>query len=300
MLGNLIAAEWLKIARRPLAWALLAVFLGLLVLYLGLWFLVVGLHEGLFAGGARLQVLGEAQVAQLRRQLSLPGVFGAVLGQVNSTGGILAILLAAGSLGSDFGWGTLRAMLTRAPARGRYLLAKLIALMLALLCGVAAGLALGTLIALGCGAVLGLPQALTGRDLLVLPLGVARSLFVILPYVLITFAATAFGRSALAGVGGGLAFLALDVGAGSLGALGAVSDLLLFVVNLLLLQPNINTLVVANSQLYGLDQSVLASGLNLARLPSQPQAVLVIATYSALSAFAAYRFLAGRDIQGAQ
>lgn len=298
MLGNLIGAEWLKLARRPLARALLAVFLGLLALYLGLWFMVVGLHEGLF-GGARIVALGPAQIDQLKRQLSLPGVFGAVLGQVNSSGGILAIILAAGALGSDFGWGTLRVLLTRAPHRGYYLLAKLIALFLALLLGVGLALLLGAALALLLGGALGLPQSLSGRDLLVLPLGVARALYVILPYVLITFAAAAFGRSALAGVGGGLAFLAVDVGAGSLGALGAVSNLVLLLLNLLL-QPNINTLVVANGQLYGLDQSVLASSLDLSALPSQPQAVLVIAAYSALSALGAYRALAHRDIAGAQ
>lgn len=300
MLGNLIAAEWLKIARRPLTWALLGVFLSLLVLYLGLEFLVVALHEGLFSGGsARLEVLGPEQVEQFKRQLSLPGVFGAVLGQVNSSGGILAIILAAGFLGSDFGWGTLRVLLTRAPDRGRYLLAKLIALQLALLAAVVIALLVGTLIALLCGSALGLPQSLSLRDLALLPLGVARALYVILPYVLITFAAAAFGRSALAGVGGGLAFLAIDVGAGSLGALGAVSNLVLVLVNLLL-QPNINTMVVANSQLYGLDQSVLASSLDLAALPSQLQAVLVIAVYCALAWFGAYRALTKRDISGAQ
>lgn len=298
MLRNLIAAEWLKISRRPLARALLAVFLGLLALYLGLWFMVVGLHEGRF-GGVRVVALGPEQIDQLRRQLSLPGVFGAVLGQVNSSGGILAIILAAGSLGGDFGWGTLRALLTRAPDRGRYLLAKLIALFLALLLGVAAALLLGAALALLLGGALGLPQSVSPRDLAVLPLGVARSLYVILPYVLITFAAAAFGRSALAGVGGGLAFLALDVGAGSLGALGAVSSLVLALLNLLL-QPNINALVVANSQLYGLDQSVLASRLDLSVLPPEPQAMLVIAAYSALSAFGAYRALAHRDVVGAQ
>lgn len=298
MLGNLIAAEWLKLARRPLARALLAVFLGLLTLYLGLWFMVVGLHEGLF-GGVQIVALGPEQIAQLKRQLSLPGVFGAVLGQVNSSGGILAIILAAGSLGSDFGWGTLRVLLTRAPDRGRYLLAKLITLFLGLLLGIGLALLLGAALALLLGGALGVQHRLSARDLLVLPLGVARALYVILPYVLITFAAAAFGRSALAGVGGGLAFLAVDVGAGSLGALGAVSSLVLALLNLLL-QPNINTMVVANSQLYGLDQSVLASGLDLSVLPSQLQAVLVIAAYSALSAFGAYHALAHRDITGAQ
>lgn len=300
MLRNLFAAEWLKLRKRPLTWALLAVFLGLLTLYLGLWALVVALHEGTLAGGrVRIEALRPEQIAEIKRQLSFPGIFGAVLGQLNSTGGILAVILAAGSLGGDFGWGTLRVMLIRAPQRGVYLLAKILALLLALLCGALLALALGSLIGLAASAWLGLPPSAGPRELLALPLGLARALYVILPYLLATLACAAFGRSVLAGVGGGLIFLALDVSAGSLGSLGVVSDLVLALVNLLL-QPNISALVVANSRLFGLNQEVIASGLDLATLPSPLQATLVIAVYCALFGYSAWRSLARRDVTGAQ
>ncbi len=298
MIANLFAAEWLKLRKRPLAWALLAVFLGLLALYLGLWSLVVALHEGAI-GGLRLEALHPVQLAEIKRQLAFPGIFGAVLGQLNSVGGILAVILAAGSLGGDYGWGTLRIMLTRAPNRGAYLLAKLLALLLGLLIGAVAALALGALIALGASAWLGLPSRLGAQELLALPLGLARALYVILPYLLATLAAAAFGRSVLAGVGGGLSFLALDVSAGSLGSLGVVSELALVLVNLLL-QPNINTLVLQNSRLFGLDQGAIASGLDLTALPSPLQAVIVVAVYCALFAYGAWRALARRDVSGAQ
>ncbi len=299
MLGHLFAAEWLKLRKRPLTRVLLATFLALLVLYLGLWALVIALQEGALSGGRlRIEVLNAAQTAQIQRQLSFPGIFGAVLGQVNSVGGILAVILAAGALGSDFGWGTLRVQLIRAPARGLYLLAKLLALLLALLCGILAGLALGSLIAVVASAALGLPSSLDGGALLALGPGILRSLFVILPYVLATFVCAAFGRSALAGAGGGLIFLALDVGAGSLGSLGTVSDAVLFVVNLML-QPNINRLVVQNATLFGLDPTVLASGLDLTRLPSLTQATVVVAAYCALFGYSAWRLLARRDVTGA-
>lgn len=299
MLWNLFTAEWLKITKRPLAWAMLVIFLGLMLLYLTLWFLLVALHEGTFSGGiTRFQALGPEQIAEIKRQLSFPGIFGSVLGQVNATGGICAIILAAGALGSDFGWGTLRVLLTRAPRRGLYLTAKLLALMLALLTGILIALVIGSLLAMVYGAILHLPQQIGARDLLLLPVGIARALYVILPYVLITFTAAAFGRSVLAGAGGGLIFLALDVSAGSLSTLGLVDQLIQFIVNLLL-QPNINTLVVLNSQLYGLDQTVLASSLNLEVLPSPLQAMIVIAVYCGFFFWSSYRLLAGRDIGGA-
>ena len=296
MLANLFAAEWLKLRKRPLTWALLALFLGLTTLYLALAAVVVRLSA---EGGATLALLRPEQLEQYRRQLSFPGVFGAVLGQINGTGGIMAVILAAGALGSDYSWGTLRVMLSRSPQRGMYLLAKLLALLLALLLASLLALAVGGLIALVAGAWLGLPSTLTARDLLVLPLGLARALYVILPYLLATLSCAAFGRSVLAGVGGGLIFLALDVSAGSLGSLGMVSDTLLLLVNLLL-QPNINTLVLQNSQLFGVDQAALAGGLNLATLPSPLQATLVIGAYCVLFGYGAWYALTRRDIVGAQ
>lgn len=297
MLSNLFAAEWLKLRRWPVAWALLAAFLVLMLLSQGLWTLVVALHVGAI-GGVRIEALGPAQLEQIQRQLSFPGIFGAVLGQVNGVGGILAIFLGAGSLGGDYSWGTLRTMLARAPGRGAFFLAKLLALLLALFVAVLIALAAGSLVALGASAWLGLPSQLTGRDLLLLPVGVARSLFIILPYLLATLACAAWGRSVLAGVGGGLIFLAVDVGAGSLSSLGMVSDLVRTLLNLLL-QPNINALVVQNGQLFGLDQAVLASALDLERLPPPHQATLVVAAYCFLFGFWAWRWLATRDVTGA-
>ncbi|NNJ09119.1 hypothetical protein EKD04_002115 [Chloroflexales bacterium ZM16-3] len=282
-----------------MAWVLLAVFLSLMLLYLGTWALIVALHTGALSGGAtRFQVLGDAQIAELKRQLSFPGIFGAVLGQVNSTGGICAIILAAGFLGSDYSWGTLRILLTRAPNRGAYLLAKLLTLLLGLLAAILLSLLIGTLLGVIFSATLGLPAQLSARDVLALPLGVLRALFVMLPYVMLAMTSAIFGRSVLAGVGGGLIFLALDVSAGSINTLGAVHPLVGILVNLLL-QPNINTVVVLNSQLFGLDQSVLASSLDLSQLPSPAQATLVIATYCGLFFWSAYRMLLRRDVAGA-
>lgn len=295
MLGRLFAAEWLKLRRWPVAWALLAVFLALLILAQALWALVLVLHVG--ALGVQISALGPEQIEQVRRQLSFPGVFGSVLGQVNGLGGILAILLAAGSLGSDYSWGTLRTMLARAPGRGAFLLAKLLALLLGLLVAIVAALAVGSVAALTTSVGLGLPSELTAWHLLALPVGVARALFVILPYLLATMACAAWGRSVIAGVGGGIIFLAFDIGAGSLGSLGLVNELVRQLINLLL-QPNINALIVANSRLFGVDQAALTGALNLELLPSPWQATLVIGAYCALFGYAAWRWLARRDVTG--
>ncbi len=299
MFTNLLAAEWLKISRRPMALLLLGIFLFLTFLQQTLWFLVVALQEGTFSGGqVTFNLLSPAAIEQIKRQLSLPGVFGAMLSAINGTGGILAIILTAGIFGSDFNWGTLRILLTRAPHRGAYLLAKLVALQLALLVAIIITLVMGALLALLFGTILGLPQQIGIIDLLLLPIGMLRALIVMLPYTLIAGASAIVGRSVIAGVGGGLIFLAFDVSAGSLNTIGAVDPMIRALVNLLL-QPNINRLVVENSRMFGLDQSVLTAALDLSLLPPQWQALIVIAVYSATFGYSAYRTLNRQDIGGA-
>jgi ABC-type transport system involved in multi-copper enzyme maturation permease subunit len=296
---NLIRAEWFKLSRRPMTWVLLAVFLALLVLLRLTEFLMLALHDGLFSGGqVRLSLLREEQVAQFRLQLSFPGIFGAVLSHVNGVGGICAIVLAAGAMGSEYSWGTLRAQLARQPNRGRYLVAKIVALLLILLCGMAIGLLAGALLALLLSSLLGNVGMATAGDLLRLPLGMLRSLYVMLPYIMLTIAGCILGRSVLAGAAGGFLFLVVDVGLGALSFLSQLGGLLRLLVNLAV-QPNVNTLIVLNSQSFGLNPAILTRTMDLATLPSPLQATLVIAAYSALFFAYAYQSLLRRYFTGA-
>ena len=220
---NLIRAEWFKLSRRPMAWALLVVFVGLLVLLRSIEFLAVALQDGAFSGGEiRMALLSEAQIEQFRRQLIFPGIFGAVFGHVNSVGGLCAIVLAAGAMGSEYSWGTLRTQLARQPDRGRYLVAKLAALLLVLAAGIVIALAVGALLALIFGRLLGARGAVAPADLLELAPGLLRALYVILPYLLLTVACSIVGRSVLAGAAAGFLFLMLDVGLGILAAARAL------------------------------------------------------------------------------
>lgn len=295
----MLNAEWLKLTRRPMTWILLSVFLTLMVVYFSAWFLVVALHEGTFTGGAvRLEVLSAVQIAQLRLQLSFPGIFGAVLGWVNGVGGICAVIMTAGMMGSEYTWGTLRMQLSRNPNRRRYLFIKLGALLLLFLAGIIIALSVGALMVLMYGTILGNVGRISALDLLQLPLSIARALYVLLPYVLFTFTCAIFGRSVIAGAGGGLVFLSLDASLGSVAALAKFDPAIQFLYELLI-QPNINTLVVLNSSNYGLDQAILVRSLDLTLLPTPLHATLVVGVYSGFFLFASQRLLEGRDLGGA-
>jgi ABC-type transport system involved in multi-copper enzyme maturation permease subunit len=268
-----------------------------LVLLLLAEFAVVGLNDGLFSAGARAQLLSEEQVRQFRLHLGFPGIFGAVLGHVNGIGGICAIALAAGVIGSEYGWGTLRTQLARRPNRARYLIAKIIGILLALLAGILIALLLGALLALLFGSLLadtgGAPASMPA-----LALSVLRALYVLLPYVLCTVACSILGRSVVAGAVGGFLFLLADAGLGALSFLAGLGGPISFLLNLIV-QPNINTMIVLNSQSFGLDPAALTRTMDLTTLPAPLPATLVIGVYSALFFASAYRLLLRRDIAGA-
>ncbi len=296
---SLFRAEWFKLSRRPLTWILLAIFLALMVVYFGMIFLLVALNDGMFTGGeSQLKVLADFQVEQYRRWLSFPGVFGATFSQINSIGGICAIVLTAGAMGSEYSWGTLRLQLARHPRRERYLIAKIVALLLLILAGMGIVLVFGVGLGWLFGSLLGDAGSVGLGDILAIPLAVVRALAVMTPYVMFTLASCTFGRSLLAGVAGGLIFLSVDVSLGGITLFVERDSPALLFYNLLL-QQNINTFVTLNSRSFGLSPELLVANLDMNVLPSPLQATLLIALYSISFGFAAYWWLARRDIPGA-
>jgi len=165
-----------------------------------------------------------------------------------------------------------------------------------LLAGILLALLLGGLLALLFGSLLPGTGGAAG-SLLALPLGVLRALYVLLPYVLCTVACSILGRSVVAGAVGGFLFLLADAGLGALSFLAGLGGPISFLLNLIV-QPNINTLIVLNSQSFGLDPAALTRTMDLNTLPSPFQATLVIGVYSALFFASAYRLLLRRDIGG--
>jgi hypothetical protein len=115
--------------------------------------------------------------------------------------------------------------------------------------------------------------------------------------MLFSIACATLGRSVLTGIGGGMLFLIVDIGLGSLDVFGAGGEFVRAVVSLSL-QPNINALVVANSHAFDLDQSVFTSAFDLASLPSPWQAAMVVVVYSGIFYTLAHRWLTRQDIGG--
>ncbi|HEU4325989.1 MAG TPA: ABC transporter permease [Roseiflexaceae bacterium] len=291
---HLIRAEWLKLTRRPLTWVLLAVFLLLLLLQSLSQFVFVLMGPGMVA---------QVQYAEFQRRAVFPGLFGGVFSHINGLGGIFAVILAAGAMGSEYSWGTLRTHLSRYPSRPAFLLAKIITLLLLLLVGMLIALVVGALLGLALGSVglnagvlpegVGVPD--TGT-LLLLPLALLRALYVLLPYVLLTISCCVVGRSLIMGLAGGLLLLVFEAGVGTLATFSELGGIWLALYNLMIVQ-NITTLTVLNNHSFGLRPEDLVT-INLATLPSPLQATLVVACYSAVFLATALYYLRKRDVGG--
>lgn len=286
---NLIRAEWLKLSRRPLSWILLILFLVLLVAQILTQFaLTVGMpvRSGIVS----------AQFEEWRRGVLFPGIFATALSHVNGLGGIFAVIFTAGAIGSEYSWGTLRTQLARDPARDRYLLAKLMTIMLMLATATLLATLLASLLSAILSPLLGAAIEITPGDLMNLLPATLRALYVLLPYVLLTAYATLLTRSVLGGLAIGLSYIIVETGFGALALLRVLGGVWALVYNLTIGQ-NINTLTLMNRHAFGLRPETTAP-LDLTQLPSPLQATIVVAVYSVIFLAFALVLFRRRDITG--
>jgi ABC-2 type transport system permease protein len=196
---RLMAAEFFKLRKRMMTWIVAILMVGLVILLYSILWSVSG-HVMTF--GENSQFTGE----DLRRALFLQTSVPFSLQLVASFGTIFAMILAAGAIGSEYSWGTVRLMATAASGRIRLMAAKLL---------VVAGLiAVGTLLAVAVGLIYSsiITFSNGGANFGFVTPGFirdqvesyGRTLFVMTPYVTLAFAIAAVGRSTMAGVGAGI------------------------------------------------------------------------------------------------
>jgi ABC-type transport system involved in multi-copper enzyme maturation permease subunit len=125
---------------------------------------------------------------------------------------LFGIVLTAAALGSEYSWGTLRPFLTCVESRMKYLGAKLAALGIVVLAGMAAAMALGIatsilVAAMDGGADLGFVDGGYLQDAF---FDFWRTAYSVSPYLLLTALGAIIGRSALTGAFVGLGLLIAD------------------------------------------------------------------------------------------
>ena len=132
------AAELLKLARRPAAWVLLATaaVLNLVFAYL--------VPYVSYSGGGGEDLTDASSPEALLASMLPDQLVGNTIGGFGVFAGALALVLGALMFGGEYGWGTVKTMLTQRAGRGTVLLGQLVAL--------GAAVATGLLILFGLGA----------------------------------------------------------------------------------------------------------------------------------------------------
>ena len=158
-MGASFVAELLKLYKRPAVWMITAIWLAFVVLF------AYALPYAFFANlpqpetppdapaemQEKMQAQSEAASEQLMSQLYPENLAAYALSGISGTGGTLALILGALLAGSDYGWGTLKTVLSQRPGRLVVFFAKMLAL--------GAALALFVLLAFVAGALCSLAVA---------------------------------------------------------------------------------------------------------------------------------------------
>lgn len=136
MMGASFMAELLKLYKRPAIWVLTAIWLAFVVLF------AYALPYAFFANlpqpetpedvpaemQEKMQAQSEAASEQLVSQLYPENLATYALSGISGTGGTLALILGALVVGSEYGWGTLKTVLSQRPGRLVAFFAQMLAL----------------------------------------------------------------------------------------------------------------------------------------------------------------------------
>ncbi|MDA8203053.1 MAG: ABC transporter permease subunit [Chloroflexi bacterium] len=199
---RLLGGELLKLVKRPGTWITLGIFLGILALL----FVAVGASYNAIVKAPAGQGGGRETTAAIRSLLSFPGAYASVAGFIGSIGGLFAIVFGASAAGSDWGWGMIKVAVSRGESRTRYILAKLVAVLVLLVPAVLVGAIVGLGAVVVAASISGIGVAGAGDPGAVasLPSLAVRTWLALCEQAAIGFAIATLARSQIAGLGVGI------------------------------------------------------------------------------------------------
>lgn len=202
----LVGVEFLKLRKRLMTLVLSLVMVALVP---GMLLILFASLEALKTAQTQASGVTPEQIAQMRSSLLFPAAVPSIMSLISFGGVLLSIILAAGAVGGEYSWGTVRTMVINAPGRIRFLLAKLLAILAVGAIWILVGLVLGSLTTLLITVLLGESfdfSFFTASYAWEVLLMLGRTGLSIFPYMLLGFWLTVLGRSLLAGIAGGLGY----------------------------------------------------------------------------------------------
>lgn len=167
------------------------------VMVLALVALVVGAYLLLWFSSSSLS---EADLARQKEHLRLANSPKYGMDIVYQITMLVTVVLASSSIATEYGWGTIRAIVAKTESRAAFLSAKLLATLTFIVVMSVAGVAC-VLAGSAAVTVIGGLESSPGHDFLVRVLGsVARNVIVLVPYVTLGFLASLWFRATAAGV----------------------------------------------------------------------------------------------------
>ena len=286
-LGRMIGAELFKLRKRTMTKVLIIILVA-----------VIALVNFLFLAISKLPPIGSGQgIARIQDYLGLSAAIPFALYLIASFGSVLAIIMAASSMGNEYNWKTIRTALISSESRFKFLTAKLVSLAILILAGMLIGVVAGFIMGLvttGIGGYAYNFSFATGSYFWEQFLQFWRTFFVITPYALLGFLMAIVGRSAMPGISAGIGVQFLEsiitmfmVLAG--GWIAKVPDYLL--------SANVNAITALNNLPQGFGKE-MGNGGTSQTLPSVPHAFLILGIYAMAFLALGYYLFRKRDVTG--
>jgi ABC-2 type transport system permease protein len=276
---KMIQAELFKLRKRRMTWILLIILVAFFCL---MFFATYGITS---SPPARMP---EAAVDTIRDSLQFPDAFNMIFSTAGTILTLLLIILVASSIGSEYGWGTVRQILARRGIRYYFVVSKLVSFIIIAFIGLILAVICGFILALITSNMIGSINwdFMTASFITGLFENFGWTLFTLLPYILMASFFAFLGRSAIAGIGGGLGFyfieaIAVGIFTQSGGWLANIPDYLI--------GPNVDALLP--SSLF--TQGPFAFAGNM---PSTLNASLTLAVYCAVFFFISCFMFRKRDL----
>lgn len=204
-LGRMIGAEFLKLRKRSLTRVLMFILVGIIAL-VNLLLLAVS--------KANLPARGNGQgLANIRDLLGLSSGIPFAFSLMASFGVVLAIILAASSMGSEYNWKTIRTALISSESRFKFLTAKLISISAMIIMGMFIGVVVAVIMSIITNAIGGYAfdfSFLTGSYVWQQFLQFWLTFYTIVPFATLAFMMSIVGRSAMPGISTGIGMLFLE------------------------------------------------------------------------------------------
>jgi ABC-type transport system involved in multi-copper enzyme maturation permease subunit len=200
---EMIRAELFKLRKRRMTWILLTILAAFFCL---MFFATYGITSS-----PPDRMPGEA-VDAIRASLQFPDAFNMIFSTAGTIGTLLLIILVASSIGNEYGWGTVRQVLTRRGIRYYFVISKLVSFIIIAVIGLLISVIIGFILALITSNLIGSINwdFMTASYIGGLFEKSGWTLFSLLPYILLATFFAFLGRSAIAGIGGGLGFYFIE------------------------------------------------------------------------------------------